>query len=357
MLIVSPKWIYLENKKLKKDKSLLIDGSLIKDILDSKSVKKYHNKIKRIQYPNHILMPTFTESYIDMDDCLNQNDFDKKIKLLLRNGVTRLQVLSHEFKKILSYEVNNNIDISYVISFDGKECNQSIIKDIFKTIDHYKADPTKQFSVNLMNILDFEEDVIEKLASISNEININIHIQGNCLTKITDKHKINKIIDFWESINLLNNCYLHDFVYKNESWLSCMNKKNIKLMIDFNTIDSIDKLESLSLLINKKYVCILINNKNNIYGLYKLIKLVDTLKIMNLNNFENMIIDCVTINTSDIFQKSNNSGLIKKGLIASFNIFDYSVNNFFIKDDSYNICNLDNQSLSNVWSAGKQIIF
>tara|TARA_B100000900_G_scaffold112801_1_gene94320 strand:- start:688 stop:1761 length:1074 start_codon:yes stop_codon:yes gene_type:complete len=357
MFIVSPKWIFLENKKIEKDKSLLIEGSVIKDILDTKSVKKYHNEIKKIEYPNHIMMPTFIESYIDMDDCLDQTDFDKKMKMLLENGVTRLQVVSHSFERILSYKVDSNIDISYVISFDGKYCNKSMIKDMINILDFYKADPTKQFSLNLINILDFEKEIIEKLASISNEINMNIHIQGIDLSQIEDKQIINQIIDFWESINLLNNCFIHDLFCKNENWISCMNKKNIKLMIDFNTIDSIDKLKSLSSLLKKKYICILINNKNNAYGLYKVLKLIDILRIKNLDDLENLIINCVTVNAFDVFHKSNYSSLIKKGSLASFNIFDYSINNFFIKDDSHKIYNLDNQSLSNVWSAGKQIIF
>ena len=357
MFIVSPKWIFLENKKLEKDKSLLIEGSVIRDILDIKSVKKYYSEIKKIEYPNHIMMPTFIESYIDMDDCLNQTDFNKKIKMLLENGITRLQVVSQNFERILSYKVNSSIDISYVISFDGKDCNNNMIKDMIKILDFYKADPTKQFSLNLKNILDFEEEIIEKLASISNEINMNIHIQGNDLSQIEDKQKINQIIDFWESINLLNNCFVHDLFYKNKNWISCMNKKNIKLMIDFNTIDSLDKLELLSSLLKKKYICILINNKNNTYGLYKVLKLIDTLRIKNLDSFVNLIINCVTVNAFDIFHRSNYSGLIKKGALASFNIFDYSINNFFIKNDSHKIYHLDNQSLSNVWSAGKQIIF
>ena len=77
----------------------------------------------------------------------------------------------------------------------------------------------------------------------------------------------------------------------------------------------------------------------------------------NLITFENKIINCITTNTSDLFSKSDYSGCIKKGSLASFNIFNYSINSFFIKNDSYNLSNLDNQSLTNVWSSGKQIIF
>ena len=356
MFIISPKWIYLNNKKLEKDKSLIIDGSFIKDIIETKSIEKDYNKLERINYPNHILMPTFTESYINMDDCSSQLDFNKKLKMLVENGVTKIQVASHAYNKLISYEDNNNVDISYVLSFDGKDCNQSNIKDVIKLLDFYKTDPTKIFSLNLINILDFKSNLIEKIASISNEINLSIHIQGSAISKIKEKNKIKEIISFWDKINLLNNCYLHDFFYKNECWYSHMNKKSIKLMINYNTLDSADKLKSLSSLIENKYICILISNKNNMYNLYRTMKLVDMLDIRDSKSLGNKIIDCVTINTSDIFIKSSNSEYIKKGALASFNIFDYSINNFFIKKDSHNLCNLDNQSLSNVWSAGKHVI-
>ena len=44
MFIVSPEWIYLDNKKLEFKKSLLIDGSIIIDILaDSQIERRYEN--------------------------------------------------------------------------------------------------------------------------------------------------------------------------------------------------------------------------------------------------------------------------------------------------------------------------
>ena len=357
MFIVSSKWIYHNNKKLEKDKSLLIDGSIIKDILDEKSVEKFHNKIAKIEYPNHILMPTFIESYINLDDCFSQIDIDRKMNILLDNGITKVQAISNDFRKLISYQVSNNIEMSYTISFNGKDCDQQNINDIINTLDFYKTDPSKRFSLNLENILDFDDDIIKKLASISNEININVNIQGNVLSRIKDKNMISEIIEFWDSINLLNNCYLHDFFYNNDNWLSLMNKKSIKLMINYKDLDSIDKLKSFLSLIEKKYICILISDKNKTYNFYNFTKLANILNTNKLDSFENKIIDCVTTNTTDLFSKSAYSGCIKKDALASFNIFDYSINNFFIKNDSYNLSNLDNQSLTNVWSSGKQIIF
>ncbi len=355
MFIVSPKWIYRDNKRLEKDKSLLIDGSFIKDIIDTEFIEKHHPKIEKIEYPSHILVPTFAESYIDMNDCSEQIDFDRKLRMLLKSGVTKIQIAAKDHNKLISYRTNNNMDIAYIITFDGKDCTQDKIKDVFNLLDFYKSDPTKIFNLNLVNILSFDVDIIEKIASISNEINISIHIQGNYLSHMVDKSKIKEIIDFWDSINLLNNCYLHNFFNENEYWLTQMDKKSVKLMINYNTLDSRDKLERLSSLIEKKYICILISNKNNMYNLYSTISFVNILNVSDLDILENKIIDCVTINTSYIFSRSNYSGCIKKGELASFNIFNYSLRNFSIKNDTHELCNLDNQSLSNVWSAGKQI--
>ena len=357
MFIVSPKWIYLNNKRLEKDKSLVIDESIIVDILDTKSVEKNYSKLDKIEYSNHILIPTFTESFINMDDCFSQSDIDRKLEILLKNGVTRIQVVSEDYKNLVSYNTDNNLDMSYIVSFNGKTCNQNNIKDIINMLDFYKSDPTKKFSFNLINILNFENSLIEKLASISNEININIHIQGDVLSEIKDKNEIDNIIKFWDSINLLNNCYLHNIFYKNETWLSFLNKKSIKLMIDYNDINSQDKLNSFLSIIERNYTCILITDKSNFFNLYKIMSIIKTLNVEDFDTYCRKIINCVTTNTSNIFSKSNNSGCIKKGLVASFNIYDYSINSFTIKDNSHQLCNLDNQSLTHVWSAGKKVIF
>ena len=92
MLIVSPKWIYLNNTRLEIDKSILIDGPIITDILKNDIIEKKYKDISRIEYPNHILMPTFTESYLNSNNCLNKTELETKMKSLLKNGVTRLCV-------------------------------------------------------------------------------------------------------------------------------------------------------------------------------------------------------------------------------------------------------------------------
>ena len=46
--------------------------------------------------------------------------------------------------------------MSYVITLNGKDCNQSAINDIINILDFYKTDSSKRFSLNLENILDYE---------------------------------------------------------------------------------------------------------------------------------------------------------------------------------------------------------
>ena len=42
MFIVSPKWIYLNNTRLETDKSLLIDGPIITDILKNETIENFN---------------------------------------------------------------------------------------------------------------------------------------------------------------------------------------------------------------------------------------------------------------------------------------------------------------------------
>ena len=48
MFIVSPKWVYLSNKKIESNKSLLIDRSIIADILVDNKIDKTYGKLPRI---------------------------------------------------------------------------------------------------------------------------------------------------------------------------------------------------------------------------------------------------------------------------------------------------------------------
>ena len=355
MLVISPKWIYLNNTKLEKDKSILIDGPIILDILDNKSVENKYKNISKIIYPNHILMPTFTESYLDLNDCLSEKEIEKKIKSLFNNGITRLCVYKKNYKNIMNINAEL-VDIAHIIELDGKTINQSDIKKMTDIFDFYKSDPSKQFCLSLNNIIDFDKDIIIKLSSIINEIDINVHIKGNCLKDISDKKRISELIKFWSKINLIDNSCFHGVLNLSDYWLSSAKKKNITAIISYSELNSIDNIIGFSSLLKQNYKCILITDTSNSYNLYEIIKLIESVGIKEKNNFDkNNILNCVTKNTSNLFQNFIASGVIKKGNKASFNIFDYTSNQLLInKTNSPQLSNLDKQSLTHVWSAGEQ---
>ena len=355
MLVISPKWIYLNNAKLEKDKSILIDGPIILDILDNESVEKKCKEISRIIYPNHILMPTFTESYIDLNDCLGEKEVEKKIKSLLMNGVTRLCVYKKNYKDIMNINANL-VDIAHIIELDGKTINQSDIKKMTDIFDFYKSDPSKQFCLSINNIIDFDKDIIIKLSSIINEIDINAHIKGNCLKNISDKKRINNLIKFWSEINLIDNSYLHGVLNLSDYWLSSVKKKNVTAIISYSELISINNIIKFSSLLKHDYKCILITDTSNSYNLYELIKSIESIEVEEKNDFDkNNILNCVTKNTSDLFYNFISTCVIKKGNKASFNIFDYTSNQLLInKTNPPYLRNLDKQSLTHVWSAGEQ---
>ena len=82
MLIISPRWVYLHNKKLEKDKALLIDGSIIKEIIDKNTIKKKYKDFKIIEYNEHILMPSLSESCIRIHNCIDENQLNNKLNKL-----------------------------------------------------------------------------------------------------------------------------------------------------------------------------------------------------------------------------------------------------------------------------------
>ena len=211
MFIVSPKWVYLSNKKIESNKSLLIDRSIIADILVDDKIDKTYQKIPRIHYQNHLMVPTFSESYIDINDCDNQVKYNRKISRLFQKGVTKVQVVANDYKKMLKYVSLPNINISNKITLDSSECTYHVIKDVLKTIDFYKSDTSKVFSINLLNIRDFKKDLIMKISSICNELNLSIDIHLNEINNLSD-NETNALFKFWEEINLLNNCVVHDFL-------------------------------------------------------------------------------------------------------------------------------------------------
>jgi hypothetical protein len=355
MFIVSPKWIYLNNTKLEVGKSLLIDGPIIVDILDNKTIEKKYKKTSRVKYPNHLLMPTFTESYLNTNDCLTSKDIETKIKSLLKHGVTRLCVQANNYKDIMSID-NAQLDIAHIIELDGKTIRQEDIKNMTDVLDFYKSDSSKQFCISLNNITDFEKEIIIKLSSILNEIDINLHIKGNCLQNITDKKMINDLINFWSDINLIDNSYLHEFLSLNDYWISRIKKRNITAIISYRELLSIDNLMKFLQLLQNKIKCLLVTESFNSYDLYEIIKLIEKLDTNQNNIFDkNKIINCVTENASNLFANLISTASIKSGNKASFNLFNYTSSHLLEnKDCALKLSILDKQSLTHVWSAGEQ---
>ena len=355
MFIVSPKWIYLNNTRLETDKSILIDGPIIIDIIKNENVEKKYKKLSRIEYPNHLLMPTFTESYFNSNNCINKTIIEKKMKSLFKNGVTRLCVHSKNYKDIMSIDINP-LDIVHILELDGKTVRQADIKDMTDVLDFYKSDSSKQFCVSLNNIVDFNQDIIVKLSSILNEIDINLHIRGSCLRNINDKKEINNLISFWSEINLINNTYLHDALSLNDYWKTNFKKRNVTATISYKELFSIDNIMKFLHLLEKKIKCVLVTETFNSYDLYQIIKIIEKIDLHQNNTFDkNKIIDCVTENASNLFPNFISTGSIKKGNKASFNIYDFTSNQLF-KDNNCipKLSILDKQSLTHVWSAGEQ---
>ena len=353
MFIVSPKWVYLSNKKIESNKSLLIDRSIIADILVDNKIDKTYQKIPRIHYQNHLMVPTFSESYIDINDCDSQLKYSRKISSLFQNGVTKVQVVANDYKKILKYVSLPNINISNKITLDSSKCTDHVIRDMLKTIDFYKSDASKVFSINLLNIMNFEKNLMIKISSICNELNLSIDIHLNEINNLSDS-EINKLFKFWEEINLLNNCVVHDFLTSKKLIQSYINKYKILKLVKYSELLDIENIKLLLSFKPNSNRYVLISGLENTYKLYDLLKVINLFS-ENQNNFDDRkILNSVTSNTLDFFTETLSSGIIEKDSLASFNIFDINSKRLLWRDENYpTLADLDNESLTAVWSSGE----
>ena len=353
MFIVSPKWVYLSNKKIESNKSLLIDSSTIVDILVDDKIEQIYQKIPRIHYQNHLMVPTFSESYIDINDCDSQHKYNRKISNLFQNGVTKVQVVANDYKKILKYDPVPNINISNKITLDSSKCTHHVIKDVLKTIDFYKSDTSKVFSINLLNIMNFEKNLMIKISSICNELNLSIDIHLNEINNLSDS-EINKLFKFWEEINLLNNCVVHDFLTSKKLIQSYISKYKILKLVKYSELLDIENVKLLLSLKPSSNRYVLISDIENTYKLYDLFKVI-SLFSENQNNFDDRkILNSITSNTLDFFTETSSSGIIEKDSLASFNIFDINSKRLLWRDENYpTLADLDNESLTAVWSSGE----
>ena len=191
MFIISPRWIYLHNKKLEKEKALLIDGSLIKEIIDKNAIKKKYKDFKVIEYDDHILMPSLSESCIKIHDCIDEEQLNIKLNRLLSNGVTKINI-SGANENIMGYTFNSHIQLGQILELDGKVADQSDIKNITSLLDSFKSDPSKLLSISLKNINHFDNEVIKKISFITNEISINLHIDMNDINHVSTENELTK---------------------------------------------------------------------------------------------------------------------------------------------------------------------
>ena len=300
-------------------------------------------------------MPTLCESYLNIDDCENQIDYSYKLSSLLKQGVTNIQINSKDYKKFIRYERDYNLNLTYMITLDASKNVKDDIKNMIKLLDFYKSDSSKNFSINLKRILDFDKKILEKISSICNELNLNINIHLNDFSKTTE-NQTKEFLKFWDDINLLNNCSLHDFISIKMQKHKYFNKKNITILIDYSELNNIENINFFLLLLKQKYKCVLVTNRENCYKFYEVFKFMNLFtKSSDQFNINNLI-DCVTSNASRFFPQIESSTVIEKGGVASFNIFNLQSNNLLIKDrDNVNLIDIDNKSLTNVWSFGKRV--
>ena len=353
MFIVSPKWVYLSNKKIESKKSLLIEGSIIVDVLVDNKIDKTYRKIPRIHYQNHLMVPTFSESYIDINDCDSQQKYNRKISNLFQNGVTKVQVVANDYKKILKYDPVPNINISNKITLNSSECTYHDIRDMLKTIDFYKSDTSRVFSINLVNIINFEKDLIIKISSICNELNLSIDIHLNEINDLSD-NEINKLFKFWEEINLLNNCVVHDFLISKKLIQNYVNKYKVLMLVKYCELVDIENVKLLLSLKPNYDRFVLVSDLENTYKLYDLFKVVNLFSKNGVTFDDKKILNSITSHTSDFFAETSSSGIIEKNSLASFNIFDINSKRLLCKDENYpTLADLDNESLTAVWSSGE----
>ena len=355
MFIISPKWIYFSNRRIESGKSLLINGSVIADILTDNKIQKKYKETPRIYYKDHLMMPTFSECFLDINDCISQEMYTDKLNSLFSNGVSKVQIVSDNYENFLKYDKPSNMNISYKITLNGSKCGFHDVKKILKTLDFYKSDPTKLFSINLINVNKFKKDLLTKIASICSELNLSIDIHLSEICELSNEH-IKNIFDFWDEINLTNNFTVHNFLQSNDFVQKHINKFNTNIFIKYSDLHDTENMKFLLSLIKNKYKCVLISECENTYKFYDVLKCMNLLIDRDGTFDKHSIINSVTSDTSQFFNETSVSESIDKGSLASFNLFNIRSKRLLVNDNYFPLLSdLDNTSLTNVWSSGEAI--
>ena len=125
------------------------------------------------------------------------------------------------------------------------------------------------------------------------------------------------------------------------------------MLVKYSELLDIENLKLLLSLNPSIYKYVLISDLENTYKLYDLFKVVNLFSKNEITFDDKKILNSVTSNTSDFFAETSSSSVIEKDSLASFNVFDISSKRLLWKDENYpTIADLDNESLTAVWSSG-----
>lgn len=355
MHIISPDWIYLKNKIISNAHSLLIDGSVIIDVLNNAKIDTQYKKCKKYNYSDMILMPSFAEGFLNLDECERLVDKNTKIKNLISHGVTNIQIYASCYQDILDCDLDELINYTIIIELNGRENIQNKINEMNRYLDFYKNNPNIQFSALIRNISDFNKDMLTKLISILNEINIKIIIDYIEISH--EEKKLPDLLIFLEDINFFNNQVSVICKEIENVSINVIKSKDILLMIPHESINTNDSMSMIEEITQNNIPILYITDKSNIYDPYKIFKIQKfILNQKDKLSFDKICYGPFSYNASEIFSKFNYDGIIKKGSLACFNLFDIG-DKFLLKDTNYKpmIDGLDSRSLCHVWSAGKKI--
>ncbi len=356
MHIVSADWVYLKNKSISGEHCLLIEGSLITDILKKSDIDKRFKKIKKIEYQNAIIMPSLAEGFLNLESCESLEEKNSKINNLISHGITNLQIYSSSYHDLLNCKLDSHVNYRIVVELDGLSDVQSKINEMNKDIDFYKMNPNIIFSVFVKNLTNFNREMLTKVVSILNEINIGIIIDIDELNRL-NQNKLDDLLYFLDEINFFNNIVCGLCSNLENTLLDIFKKRNLLLLIPQKDIKTLTTINKIKHLIDNKVKFMIVIDDDNFYDPYSIMKfLMIITNQKSKNKFSNAIYDFISSNGFDIFSKFTYKGIIQKRTTASFNIFQYN-KDYLIKstNDIPSLYRLDKRSLIHVWSAGKII--
>ena len=136
--------------------------------------------------------------------------------------------------------------------------------------------------------------------------------------------EIESKIKYYDDINILDNCAVHDVIINRDEILANLNKKNISICVKYSELNNFENIKRFISLIEREYNCILISDKEKSFRFYDLAKITNLVN-RNLKTFDsNKILNCITVNTERCLSNSSHKNVLNKGATASFNLYDQS---------------------------------